>query len=158
MVKTQYRAAKLDSDLIKLMARKVNLTSYTNMIVDYLNGTGANNFKKICMEISPVQRLAGILNLKSKKSSNKEIAVVGVVDNQKDDKKYGGGGKGNSDKTCNFCHKKGHTEDKSWKIYPNQLPKWVQDKQKKRESGGQTDSVEVVVASVKGLDFQQACC
>ena len=79
------------------------------------------------------------------------------ADIQKDDKKSGGG-KGNSNTMCNFCHKKGHTEDNCWKKNLTKAPQWTQDKIKKEKSGSKTGGVEVVVASVEGQDFQQACC
>ncbi len=64
--------------------------------------------------------------------------------------------------TCNHCHKKGHVEADCWKKHPEKIPQWMRDKQAKRaekkKSASETGGVEVVVASIKGADFQQACC
>ena len=127
-VKAKYTVAESNVDLIKLMARKALSATYTKMIVDHLNITTPDNFKRICTEISTVQRLAGISNSKSKKNSDKGIAVVGT-NGQKSDKESKGG-KGGIIKVCNFCHKKGHTSNTCWKQFLNQLPQWIQDKTK----------------------------
>ena len=153
--KTQYAVAKSDDDLIKLMATKINSATYAKMIVDHLNSVAANNFELICTQISTVQRLAGISNSKSKKSSDKEIAVVGT-ETATEKKKAG------KNVTCNHCQKKGHKEEECWKKYPDQIPQWVRDKQKKKaekaKAESETGGVEVTVAAIEGLDFQLARC
>ena len=123
-VKAQYAVLESDDDLIKLIARKVNSATYTKMIIDHPKAGTANNFQEICNKISTVQRLAGISNSKSKKSSDKEIAVVGAETAEK--KKAG------KNVTCNFYHKKGHNEAGCWKKHPDKIPQWVCDKQAKR--------------------------
>ena len=184
-VRSMYAVGKSDSDLIKLMARKVNSATYSKMIIDHLNAGAADDFEAICSEISTVQRLAGIgSNSNSKKnSSDKEIAVVNADDSKRSfkgkcnfcervcgyrekdcplAKKASGGGKGGgSNKQCSFCHAKGHTDDKCWKKHPEKAPEWIRDKIKK--AGNETGGVEVVVASVEDVenhdsDFQRALC
>ena len=67
-VNVQYVVVKSDKDLTKLMTRKINLAVYTEVIVGHYNAVLTNNFERICMEISTVQRLTGISNSKSKKN------------------------------------------------------------------------------------------
>jgi hypothetical protein len=187
-VRSMYAVGKSDSDLIKLMARKINSATYSKMIIDHLNAGAADDFEAICSKISTVQRLAGIgSNSNSKKNSlDKEIAVVNADDSKRSfkgkcnfcervcgyrekdcplAKKASGGGKGGgSNKQCNFCGGKGHIEDKCWKKHPEKAPQWIRDKIKKSgKDGKETGGVEVVVASVEDVenhdsDFQRALC
>ena len=93
-VNAMYAVDKSDADLIELMVRKVNLATYPKMIIDYLNAVSTNNFKRIFTKISTVQQLAGIdSNSKSKKNSDKEIAVMNA-NGSLDKKKASGGGGG----------------------------------------------------------------
>ena len=151
----QYSATKSDSDLIKLMARKVTSATYTKMIIDHMVATTPNNFQELCNQISTVQRLVGVSNSNGKKkNSEKEIAVVGT---ETADKKKSG-----KNVICNHCHKKGHVEADCWKKHPEKILQWVRDKQAKRaekeKSASETGGVEVVVASIEGSDFQRARC
>ena len=156
-IMTQYSVTKSDTDLIKLMARKVTSATYTKMIIDHMVAGTANNFQELCNQISTVQRLVGVSNSNSngkKKNAEKEIAVVETETAEK--KKSG------KNVTCNHCHKKGHVEANCWKKHPEKIPQWVRDKQAKRaekeKSASETGNVEVVVASIEGSDFQRARC
>ena len=54
-IQTQFSVAKSDTDLIKLMARKVTSATYTKMIIDHMVATIADNFQDLCSQISTVQ-------------------------------------------------------------------------------------------------------
>ena len=156
-VMTQFSVTKSDTDLIKLMARKVTSATYTKMIIDHMVARTANDFQDLCNQISTVQRLVGVSNSNSngkKKNAEKEIAVVGT--------ETAGKKKSGKNVICNHCHKKGHVEDDCWKKHPEKIPQWVRDKQAKRaekeKSASETGNVEVVVASIEGSDFQRARC
>ena len=156
-VMTQFSVTKSDTDLIKLMARKVTSATYTKMIIDHMVARTANDFQELCNQISTVQRLVGVSNSNSngkKKNAEKEIAVVGT--------ETAGKKKSGKNVICNHCHKKGHVEDDCWKKHPEKIPQWVRDKQAKRaekeKSASETGNVEVVVASIEGSDFQRARC
>ena len=55
----QFSVTKSDTDLIKVMARKVTSPTYTKMIVDHLDDAGtADDLEWLCTQIGTVQRLA----------------------------------------------------------------------------------------------------
>ena len=184
--RSQYAVTKSESDLIKLMARKVNSATYSKMILDHL-GTGAADFERICTEISGVQRLAGVGtgSRPNNKNQGKEIAVVNQdgaktgnfkgecnfckkvcgyrirdcpLKKAQDAKSGGGGGSGGSARVCNFCGKRGHGEDGCWKKNPDKAPDWLKEKWAKSGGGKETGNVEVCVAAIENSDFQQARC
>ena len=58
--RSQYAVTKLESDLIKLMTRKVNSATYSKEILDHLGSGNPADFERICSEISDVQRWSRI--------------------------------------------------------------------------------------------------
>ena len=156
-IMTQFSVVKSDTDLIKLMARKVTSATYTKMIIDHMVAGTANNFQELCNQISTVQRLVGVSNSNGKKKNSEKEKEIAVVGTETEDKKKSG-----KNVICNHCHKKGHVEADCWKKHPEKIPQWVRDKQAKRaekeKSASETGGVEVVVASIEGSDFQRARC
>ena len=149
-VMVQYAVVQLNDDLINLIKSKVDSATNTKIIIDHLNADNANNFERLCTKISMVQ--VG-------------ITVVGVED-KKYERKYGGGRggqKGGSNKQFNFYHAKGNTESRCWKKFPDKAPHWIRIKIKVEKAGNKTSGVEIMLASVNGienhdLNFQQALC
>ena len=59
---------------------------------------------------------------------------------------------------CNFCGKRGHSEDGCWKKNPDKAPDWLKEKWAKSGGGKETGNVEVCVAAIENSDFHQARC
>ena len=172
-VQAQYDVTKLDTEFIKVMAKKVNSATYSKIIVDHLNNPPAD-FEEICSEIAQIQRLSKTTG-KNAGANDKEVQLAaadgefkGVCGNCKKVCGYkrktcphpkangngrggGGGGGASSNKTCNHCGMRGHLEADCWKKHPEKAPEWFK---KKAEAAG--SSVEIMLASIE-QDFVEAC-
>ena len=49
-----------DTNLIKIMAKKVTSSTYASKIIDHLKSTSADNFEELCSDITTVQYLMKI--------------------------------------------------------------------------------------------------
>ena len=175
---SRYDVSKTETDLVKQLAKKVTSSVYAKMIIDHLdNGAVNHSLEKICEDIRKIQRLTKA-NGTSQKPKGKEVQLAnadvaagsfkGICGycgekcgyKRKDcPKRKNGGSKGggakNSDKTCNYCGKKGHIEADCWKKHPEKVPDYIK---KKNEGGGA--SVEVMLMSLEDTatqDFANAC-
>ncbi len=169
----RYEVSKSQTDLVKLLAKKVTSPVYAKMIIDHLNkGSVNHSLEEICEEIRQIQRLTKATGVTGK-PKGKEVQLVDAEGSggnfkgvcgwcnakcgyrRKDCPKRkaamanGGGG---GDKTCNHCGKKGHIEANCWKKHPEKAPEHIR---KKMEGGGA--SVEVMLMSLEETDFVSAC-
>ena len=165
-----YNVKKTDTELIKLMAKKVLDTMFAKLIIEYLNQSSGIDFKTICEKINEIQRLTKATGAnkqaprhnthgKEVQLANTDRKFLGVCGNcQKrcgdylHPKSNGGGGTitasgGGIGKPCNNCGMKWHNEDKCWKKHPGNAPQWYKDMQKKKEASGV--SVEMMLASLE---------
>ena len=172
----RYEVKKSQTDLVKLLAKRVTSSVYAKMIIDHLNqGSTHHSLERICADIKEIQRLTKANGLGPAKPKGKEVQLVGAEASEGDFKgvcgwcnaKCGyrrkdcpkrkaamanGGGGGDRDKTCNHCGKKGHIEANCWKKHPEKAPEHIR---KKMEGGGA--SVEVMLMSLDEPDFGGAC-
>jgi len=76
-ITSRYDIPKMETELVKLMAGKVSNPSYTNMIMDHLNGTN-HSLDKICDQIGVIQRLTKVVsqNGTAKARSEKEVQLA----------------------------------------------------------------------------------
>lgn len=178
-VLARFDVTKSDTDLIKIMAKKVNSQVYASEILKHLSDTSnPDDLENMCEEIAKIQRL-------TKKGGNshgkeKEVQLASAEGGKGSFKGICGhcnkrcgykrkdcplrkagnngsnsnGGGGNGDKTCNHCGRKGHLESGCWKKNPDKAPQWYKDLQAKGEAAG--SSVEIMVACIEE-DFAQAC-
>ena len=167
-VTAHFEVTKLDTKLIKVMAKKCKNPLYANMILQHLAGT-TQDFEAICETIGKVQHLAKGPGNTPHADGRKEkevhltsadtakgtfIGVCGYCKKKAGHKrkdcperkaKQGGSGSG-SGKKCSSCAKDGHTDAECWKKFPDKAPKWYKDQIKKGEAAG--SSVEAVLATV----------
>ena len=178
-VMARFDVVKSDTDLIKIMAKKVNSSVYANEILKHLgDASQADDLETMCEEISKIQRLTKA-NGGNSRGKDKEVQLTSAEGGKGDfkgicghckkrcgykrkdcplQKASGNGGNsnnggGNGDKTCSHCGRKGHLESGCWKKHPEKAPQWWKDLQAKGEAAG--GSVEIMVASVEA-DFAQA--
>ena len=148
-VLAKFDVGKTDTDLIKLLAKKVGDPTFAKLIIDHLNKDPVHHdIQTICTEISQVQDLMAATGAaKSTGGGGKEVQLTsteqytfkGVCGHCKKkaghkragcpDRKQGGGGGGGSgsNKTCNHCGSKGHIKDKCWKKHPDKSPEWYKN-------------------------------
>ena len=174
-VKAKFDVVFDDTKLIKIMAKKVSDTTFSALIIDHLKGA-IHDFEALCEEINVIQRVA---NSKSsvlqKQGKDKEVQLANAEFKGKcfncnknaghrakdcPEKKENGGGGGNGDRTCNYCGKKGHTEDYCWLKNPEKAPKKMRSKlyaeKKKREAEAAGGSVEIMIASIETSPFEMS--
>ena len=130
----RYDVVKTDTELIKLMAKKVSNTVFSKLIIESLNQASGQYFEAVCDKINEIQRLTkatgGNKQAQGKEtaSTNTDGKFLGICGNyqkrcgnkRKDfpHPKSGGGGGTNTGsgsgigKPCNNCGMKGHNEDK----------------------------------------------
>ena len=172
----------MDTELIKVIAKKCKSPLYANMILQHL-ASNIQDFESICETIGKVQQLTKgpgdtpradgrrekEVHLASAESARGNFSgICGYCKKKAGHKrkdcpecktKQGGPGSG-SVKKCSSCGKDGHSDTDCWKKFPDKAPKWYKDLNKRGETAG--SSVEVVLATVdkpnsKEQDFHGAC-
>ena len=176
-VKAKFDIKFDDAKFIKIMAKKVSDTTFSAMIIDHLK-VSSPDFENLCSEINIIQRMANSKSPAQKSNKDKEVQLANadkgrgfkgkcfncnkIAGHKAKDcpekKENNGGGGGGEGRTCNFCGKKGHTEDYCWLKNPEKAPKNMRAKlyaeKKKRESEAAGGSVEIMIASVEASPFE----
>lgn len=158
-VLAKYDVAMSDTELIKIMASKVQSQTYVQMIIKHLETTPPHDFDAVCDEIAKNQRLAKATGVLKTEKPGKEVTLTSTEGTQGAFKGACGhcGEKGHkradcpkkkggkSDKQCPHCNKKGHDEKDCWKKHPDKAPQWFKDLQAKKK---ETSNVELMVAAI----------
>ena len=152
---SQYSVPTSDTQLIKHLAKRINNSMFTKMILDELSKADVDHdFEELCSAIAKIQRLQKTDNSTIGKSE-KEVQLT----SQDRDPKYfpgkcgtcnktghkrvdcpnKGKGSGNGNKKCNHCGRQGHLEDQCWKKHPEKAPQWMKDKVSKSAQGASVD-------------------
>lgn len=161
-VMTKFAVVKTDTDLIKLLMKSQNNTTFTMMAMDELKkDEDDRSFEDLCEKINCIQRMQKTGNSHASRRE-KEVQLTSQVDKDAQVRcqlcNKIGHKKANcpSKKKCNCCGKTGHSESECWEKHPEQAPKWIQDKMSKRkEAGGASVDKEIQMCNLcfDGQDF-----
>ena len=115
-----------------------------------------SNFDQVCVQATHIEPAGGNVSF----SSKKEFAPP---DSIKKGKKAATVKKEEGEKpTCSHCQKKGHAEEKCWKLHPELKPKWFKKDQKGKQKSttvvqdlGSDSSDEATISTMglKGKSF-----
>jgi len=177
-VLAKYNVAKSETDVIKIMAKKVGNSTFANLIITHLNSPNPDDLEELCNEISAIQRLTRTTGAE-KKSTDKEVSLASTsgsfkgpcnrckkftgfkaVDcpckNNNNSGSGGGGGNNNNVNTkCNHCGGN-HKENRCWKKHPEKAPTWYKEKSANREASNA--DIEITMAQLNLDQEQDFCC
>lgn len=173
-VLAKYNVQKSETEVIKVMAKKVQNSTFAKTIIEHLNSADDDNLEELCNEIGAVQRLTRATGSDPQKNTGKEVSLAstsgdfagrcnrcrkhtGYMAKDCPCPKNKSGGGGGSNKKCNHCGGN-HKEDRCWKKHPEKAPDWFKEKMKKREqekeaSGADIEIMLTHVDLAEGQDF-----
>ena len=174
-VLAKYDVVKSDTDVIKIMAKKVQNFTFANLIIMHLSSHNPDDLEALCDEIAAIQRLTRTTGSESQKqSTGKEVSLnstsgtfLGTCNRCRKKTGYKAadcpcknkGSSGGSNKKCNNCGGN-HKEERCWKKHPEKAPEWYKTKllAKKNEAEASGADIEITLAELNldAKDFGRA--
>lgn len=164
-IMSSFECKLTDTQLIKIMVKKVQNTTYTKDIMTELE-KATPSFKTICNDIAKIQRLARATDKTTSEKTGKEVALYSTETTSKKGKcSYCGNP--HKRKDCNKlkaalkkqgpcpvpgCGKEGHLESECFIKHPEKKPKW-HGKSKAKKSDTEVSNTEVMIVNVDESDF-----
>jgi len=180
-VLAEYDVTKTQTELITIMAKKLNSSTYGKILLDHLKDTSCpDSLETVCNDINDVQRIVKAKGATSKSEKEVSLAAGDEEDDgcgycgrknhkeancqfkKKDSEAAKAAAKGNSDTTsnrgrpkCNACGGR-HKEEKCWKLHPELAPESWRKKNEVATSSVETEETEVMLSNLD-QDFCLAC-